>query len=170
MRENTGVACNYVLYAILSGEQYCICNNVRRTVLHHRVRPALLHNAIVSARTHVHMQLCPPPCKTVPCSKLNALGRRNTFAIFLKAKCMSWMTWEMFGRWVFAAIITWMFTRCIYVGSVHARSLTRAHTCTVMYMSAGRFLHSPGQYCMTDTVVSYIVLQLFCDQLMASLR
>ena len=32
------------------------------------------------------------------------------------------------------------------VGSVHASSLTRAHTCTwlVMYMSAGWFLHSPG--------------------------
>ena len=54
---------------------------------------------------------------------------------------------------------------CIYVGSVHARSLTRAHTCTVMYMSAGRFLHSPGhdcicksvrsgQYCMADTIAS----------------
>ena len=26
---------------------------------------------------------------------------------------------------------------------MHARSLTRAHTYTVMYMSAGRFLHSP---------------------------
>ena len=43
---------------------------------------------------------------------------------------------------------------------------TRAHTCTVTYMSAGRFLHSPGhdciickslrsgQYCMADTIAS----------------
>ena len=49
----------------------------------------------------------------------------------------------------------------------HARSLTRAHiqSCTVMYMSTGRFLHSPGhdcifksvrsgQYCMADTIAS----------------
>ena len=52
-----------------------------------------------------------------------------------------------------------------YVGSVHARSLTRAHTCTVMYMSTGRFLYSPVhdcicksaqsvQYCMADTIAS----------------
>ena len=68
-----GVACNYVLYTILSGKHYCICNNVRRTVL--------------------HMQLCPPgrccicscvrPVQNRPCSKLHALGRRNAFAIFL---------------------------------------------------------------------------------------
>ena len=42
---------------------------------------------------------------------------------------------------------------------------TRAHTCTVTYMSAGRFLHSPGHdcicksvrsghYCMADTIAS----------------
>ena len=37
---NAGIACNYVLYAILSGGHYWICNNVRRTVL--------------------HMQFCPP--------------------------------------------------------------------------------------------------------------
>ena len=50
----TLVACNYVLYAILSGGHYCI----------------------LSARTHLHMQSCPS------CSELNAIGRRNTFAIF----------------------------------------------------------------------------------------
>ena len=86
---------------------YCICNNVHRTILHMQsCRRTLLHNAIVSARTHLHMQLCPPHAK-LPCSKLNALGRRNTYAIFLQAKCMSSHKWhrEMFGRWVFAAII-----------------------------------------------------------------
>ena len=33
-KNKSGVACNLVLYAILSGGHYCICNNVRRTVLH----------------------------------------------------------------------------------------------------------------------------------------
>ena len=80
-----GVACNYVLYAILSGGHYCICNNVRRTVLHMQSCPP--------GRCCI-MQLCPPghicicscvrPVQNRPCSKLNALGRRNTFAIFYK--------------------------------------------------------------------------------------
>ena len=62
-----GVACNYVLYAMLSGGNYCICNNVRRTVLHMESCPPrrCCINAIVSTRTHLHMQLCPPACKTV---------------------------------------------------------------------------------------------------------
>ena len=34
-----------------------------------------------------------------------------------------------------------------YVGSVHARSLTRAHTCTVMYMSA--------VFCITPDTIAY---------------
>ena len=57
----------YVLYAI-SGGHYCIRNNVLRTdgfayaIVSART---LLHNAILSARTHLHMQLCPPTCKTV---------------------------------------------------------------------------------------------------------
>ena len=78
-----GVECNYVLYAILSGGQYCICNNVRRTVLHMQSCPP--------GRFYI-VQLCPPdtlayavlsaPMQNCPCSKLNALGRRNTFAIF----------------------------------------------------------------------------------------
>ena len=71
----------------------------------------------------------------------------------------------MFGRRVFAAIIKYVKImlhirrfRCM-----HAR--LRAHTCTVMYMSAGRFLHNPGhdcicksvgsgQYCMADIIAS----------------
>lgn len=44
---------------------------------------------------------------------------------------------------------------CMYVGSVHARSLTGAHTCsTVMYISAERFLHSPGKDCMCKSIQS----------------
>ena len=49
-----------------------------------------------------------------------------------------------------------------YVGSVHARSLTRTYM--YMYMAAGRFLHSPGHDCinsvrsgqhsMADTIAS----------------
>ena len=43
------------------------------------------HAIMSSTRTHLHMQLCPSPCKTVLAvnlgRKLNALGRRNTFAI-----------------------------------------------------------------------------------------
>ena len=43
----------------------------------------------------------------------------------------------------------------MYVGSVHARSLTGAHTCsTVMYISAERFLHSPGKDCMCKSIQS----------------
>ena len=33
---NAGVACNYVLFAIVSGGHHCICNNVR---IRNRVRP-----------------------------------------------------------------------------------------------------------------------------------
>ena len=41
------------------------------------------------------------------------------------------MTWEMFGHWVIAAIIKYVnIPAAYYVGSGHARSLTRAHTCT----------------------------------------
>ena len=47
------------------------------------------------------------------------------------------MTWEMFGRWVFTAIINVNYSCYIYVGSVDARSLTRAHT------YAGRFCIAP---------------------------
>ena len=54
---------------------------------------------------------------------------------------------------------------CIYVGSVHACSLTRAHNVQSCTCPPGRFLHSPGhdcicesvrsgQYCMADTIAS----------------
>ena len=54
---------------------------------------------------------------------------------------------------------------CIFLGSVHSCSLTCTHSCTFMYMSTGRFLHSPGhnwicksvrsrQYCLADTIAS----------------
>ena len=101
-----GVACNYVLYAILHGGHYCMCNNVRRTVLHMQSCPP--------GRCCI-MQLCPPghicicscvrPVQKRPCSKLKALvdGTRSPFY-----KLSASMTWEMFGRWVFAAIIKYM--------------------------------------------------------------
>ena len=96
------------------------------------------------------IQLCPPghicTCSYVRpvqnrCSKLNALGRRNTLAIFYKVHVI--MTWEHKTR------------EYSSYTSVHARSLTRAHTCsTVMYLSAGRFLHSPGHDCICKRVRS----------------
>ena len=59
---------------------------------------------------------------------------------------------------------------------MHAR--LRAHTCTVMYMSTGRFLHSPGhdcicksvrsgQYCMVDTIA--MIWHRFCTVTLAGL-
>ena len=58
--------------------QLCpLCNTTRRTILHMQECPpdgfayaivsarTLLHNAIASAWTHLHMQLCLPLCKTV---------------------------------------------------------------------------------------------------------
>ena len=77
---SVGVACNYVLYAILSGGgHYCICNNGCRTVLHNAsVPPDTFAYAVVSA-----------PMQNSPCSKLNALGRVNTFFIVLQAKCIN---------------------------------------------------------------------------------
>ena len=53
----------------------------------------------------------------------------------------------------------------VRIGSVHARSLTRAHTLHVQSCTCPRFLHSPGhdcicisvrsgQYCMADTIAS----------------
>ena len=99
------------------------------------------------------MQLCPPgyiyiyscfrPVQNRPCSKLNTLGRRNTFAISLQAKCMSWMTWEIIGRWAFAAIIKYVnIHAALYVGSVHARSLTRAHQWTVICIAPDTIAHA----------------------------
>ena len=38
------------------------------------------------------------------------------------------MTWEMFGRWVFAAVINIREYTCGIRSSVHTRSLTRAHS------------------------------------------
>ena len=69
----------------MSGGQYCICNNVRRTALHY-MQPCPPGRCCI-------MQLCPPgdicicscvrPVQNRPCRKLNALsGGRNTFAIF----------------------------------------------------------------------------------------
>ena len=41
---------------------------------------------------------------------------------------------------------------------MHARSHTRAHTCTVMYMSTGRFSHSPGHDCIMQKCPEQTVL------------
>ena len=65
VKQSAGVACNMssmqyypediIAYALMSaGFVYAIVS--ART---------LPRNAIVSARTRLHMQLCPPPCKTV---------------------------------------------------------------------------------------------------------
>ena len=78
-----GVACNYVLYANLSGGHYCMCNNVRRTVLHMQSCP--LGRCCI-------MQLCPPGHICI-CSCVRPH--------FLQAQCMLWTTWENFGRWVY---------------------------------------------------------------------
>ena len=109
-----------VSHAIMSHMQYypeniIACNNVCRAVLHMQSCP--------HGRCCI-MQLCPPghicicscvrPVQNRPCSKLIALGRRNKFAIILQAKCMSWMTWEMFGRLVFAAIIKYVNIHAAY--------------------------------------------------------
>ena len=65
----------------------------------------------------------------------------------------------------------------VHVGSVHARSLTGAYTCTlaVMYMSTGHFLHSPEslhiyakvsgaeKFCMEDTIASATGMGNFSD-------
>ena len=80
----------------MSSMQHCpedICNNVRRTVLHMQSCPP--------GRCCI-MQLCPPghicicscvrPVQNSPCSKLNAIGRRNTLAIFFYklSACHEW--------------------------------------------------------------------------------
>ena len=65
----TGVACNYVLYAKLSGGRFCICN---------RVRPD------AAAKCS-----CVCPVQNRPCSKLNALGRQKTFAICFECVSIS---------------------------------------------------------------------------------
>ena len=127
----TGVTCIYVLYAIVSGGRFCICNIVRWTVLHMQSCPP--------GRCCCIMQLCLPghicicscvhPVHNRPCSKLNVLGRRKTFAIFF----YNLSAWEMFGRrWVFAAIITWIFM----LGCMHAR--LRAH---ILYMYSHVHVH-----------------------------
>ena len=79
----------FIAYAQKSPERFCIYAIVSAQTL--------LHNEIVSSRTHLRMQLCSSE-QNCPCSKLNALGRRYAFAIFfLQAVCksMSWMTWEI---------------------------------------------------------------------------
>ena len=76
-----GVACNYVLYAILAGGNYCICNNVpgdfAYAIMSFRT---LLNNAIVSARTHLH----------------NAVVSARAF--FLQAKCFLVMNYMGYFR------------------------------------------------------------------------
>ena len=90
----TGVACNYVLYAILSGGHYVIMSAGRFCICN-RVRPDATNNAIVSSRTHLHVQLCPPPCKTV--LTVNKMEHVRHLVHVM-------MTWEMFGRWVFYSL------------------------------------------------------------------
>ena len=122
-----------IVYAIMSAGRFAYAMVSART---------LLHSASVSARTLFAYAALSAPVQNRPCSKLNALGRRNTFAIS-QAKCMSWMTWEMFGRWVFTATIKVREYSCCIRRFSACMLLTRAHTCTVMYMSNGRILHSP---------------------------
>ena len=104
---------------------YCKCNNVRRTVL--------------------HMQSCPPG----RCCIMQLCLRH-----FLQAKCMSWMTREMFGRWVFAAIIKYVNIHacCIHVGSVHARSLTRAHSLQCVQSCT---CPPPDGFCKAPDTIAY---------------
>ena len=76
------------------------------------------------------------------------------------------MTWEMFGRWVFAAIMKYVNIHAALVRRFSACTLAYAHTYMYSHvMSTGRFLHSPGhdcicksvrsgQYCMADTIAS----------------
>ena len=121
-----------------------LCNTIRRTLLHNYAimsagRFCILCNP-PPGRCCI-MQLCPTghicicscvrPVQNRPCSKLNALGRRHTFAIFFK--CM----WNVrpFG------------IRCNY-------KIREYSCCTYMYMSAGRFLHSPGHICICKSVGS----------------
>ena len=69
------------------------------------------------------------PVQKRPCSKLNALGRRNTFTMFYKlSACHEWhRKCSAVGYSLEKICEYWC---CIYVGSVHSRSLTHTHTCT----------------------------------------
>ena len=62
--DEAGVACNYVL-------QHYPDDIIAYAILSTRT---LLRNAIVSARTHLHMRV--RPVQNRPCRKLTALGRR----------------------------------------------------------------------------------------------
>ena len=104
----------------------------------------LLHNAIVSAR---------------PYSKLNALGRPNTFAMFYKLR-VHFMN-DMGNVWPLVIRCNHKIREhscCIYVGSVHA--CVQSCTCprTVFLCSPGhdcicKSVRS-GQYLMADTIAS----------------
>ena len=128
----------------LAGGHYCICNNVRRTVLHRQSCPPWRWCIMQCVRpdTFVCSWVVSAPVRNRPCSKLNALNRRTTFAIFFYKLLVHVMN---------------------DMGNV--RSFMLAYARTYMYMSAGRFLHSPGhdrmcksvrsgQYCMADTIAS----------------
>ena len=63
----------------------------------------------------------------------------------------------MFGRWVFAAIIKYVNIHAAYfVGSVHARSLTRANICLpdgfCVMPDTIACAKVSGQYCMADII------------------
>ena len=68
-----------IAYSILSAGRFCICNCVSPSAAAYCncFRPDTFAYAVVSA-----------PVQNRPYSKLNALGRRNTFTILLQAKCM----------------------------------------------------------------------------------
>ena len=133
---------------LLSGGHYC--NNVRRTVLHMQSCPP--------GRCCI-MQLCPPGhiciCSCVAPRScffftslvhvMNDMGNVRPLGIRCNHKIREY------------SCCIRRFSACTIA--------THAHTCTVMYMSTGRFLHSPGhdciresvrsgQYCMADTIAS----------------
>ena len=69
-------------YCIMSAGRFCICNRVSPDAAAwcNCVRPDTFAYAVVSA-----------PVQNRPCTKLNALGRRNTFALFYKLSvCHEW--------------------------------------------------------------------------------
>ena len=130
-----------IAYAIMSAGRFCICNRV--------------------CWTHLHMQLCPLPCKT-------ALGRRNTFAIFVNklSACHEWHgKCSAVGR-VFAAIIIREYSCSVIIRRFMACTLAYARTYMYSHVHIHRtVLHSPGhnsicksvrsgQYCTADTIAS----------------
>ena len=164
-----GVACNCVLYAILSSRHYRICDNVRQTLLHKQLCPPgrcctmqlcpLGHCCILQLCLSGHicgqicMCSCARPVQNHPCSKLNALGRRNTFGIFLQAKVCVMNEMGNVRLLVFGAIIKYVNIHAAYVSSVHARA--RLQVFCIAPVCICKIVWS-GKFCMADTIASAI--------------